>query len=423
MLADPALRTEPLDNLKYIPLSSDNAQSYVSLGANVRERFETVDSPLFGVGANNHANNYVIQRLEVHADIRPNQNWQIFIQLQDDHAFGKNPITPVDVDKLDFEQAFVTYTGPLAGGTIKVRVGRQEMAFDLQRFVSVRDGPNVRQAYDAIWVDWERQNWRYISFWSEPVQYHDMAPFDNRSNGHLQFGGFRVEDNAVGLGKLSAYYARYQLDNAVYLGATGNERRNVLDVRYVGAQSGYDWDLEAMGQDGSVGTANVLAWAIGTRSGYTFYGTQWTPRLGLQVDAASGDHHPGDGTVQTFNPLFPNGYYVTLAGFTGYVNFIHVKPSITVKPTPSVTLFGGIGLQWRESTGDAVYVQPNIPVPGTAGEGGNWTGVYGQFIVDWQITPNLASFIEADHFQIGSALRRAGGHDANYCGVQLAFGW
>ena len=31
------------------------------------------------------------------------------------------------------------------------------------------------------------------------------------------------------------------------------------------------------------------------------------------VDSASGDRHPGDGTLGTFNPLFPNGYYFTLA--------------------------------------------------------------------------------------------------------------
>jgi len=43
----------------------------------------------------------------------------------------------------------------------------------------------------------------------------------------------------------------------------------------------------------------------------------WAPRLGLQIDAASGDHKAGDNTLGTFNPLFPNGYYFTLAGYTG----------------------------------------------------------------------------------------------------------
>jgi len=56
------------------------------------------------------------------------------------------------------------------------------------------------------------------------------------------------------------------------------------------------------------------------------------PRIGIQVDAASGDKHAGDSTIGTFNPLFPNGYYFTLAGYTGYTNLIHIKPSVVVKP-------------------------------------------------------------------------------------------
>ena len=104
MLADPALRTEPLDNLKCIPLSSGDPNSYASLGLNLRERVESTRIAPFGIG-NHHTNRYLIQRLELHADIRPNANWQIFVQLQDDRAFGKDIITPGDENPLDVEQA------------------------------------------------------------------------------------------------------------------------------------------------------------------------------------------------------------------------------------------------------------------------------------------------------------------------------
>ena len=49
VLKDPALRTQPLDNLKYIPLSSANPFTYLSLGATLRERFEMNDASGFGV--------------------------------------------------------------------------------------------------------------------------------------------------------------------------------------------------------------------------------------------------------------------------------------------------------------------------------------------------------------------------------------
>ena len=112
-----------------------------------------------------------------------------------------------------------------------------------------------------------------------------------------------------------------------------------------------------------------------------------------------------------------------MAGFTGYVNLIHVKPSVTVKPTSSLALLAAAGLQWRETTADAVYVQPNIPVPGTAGSAGRWTGAYGQIRADYKFNGHLAGAIEAVHFEVGSAIRRAGGHDSDYVGVELDFGW
>jgi len=233
----------------------------------------------------------------------------------------------------------------------------------------------------------------------------------------------RVERQGVGPGDLAAYYSRFILDKTRFLDARGDERRHNFDIRYAGARSGFDWDLEAMGQVGDIGGKNIRAWAVGSRSGYTIADFTWTPRLGLQIDAASGDHKAGDDTLGTFNPLFPNGYYFTLAGYTGYVNLIHLKPSLTVKPIKNLTLMVAAAMQWRETTADAVYVQPNLPVPGTAGKAGRWSGVYMQARADWVVTPNLAAAVEAVRFQIGDVIRRAGGHDSTYVNVELKFAW
>jgi hypothetical protein len=421
-LADPSLRTEPLDELKYIPLMPDDPTSYVSFGANLRERFESEDVNSFGIGGT-QVDDYVIQRFEVFADIHPDEHWQIFTELQDDRAFGKTVITPVDEDPLDLEQAFVAYTNSLGGGDLKIRVGRQEMAFDLQRFVSARDGPNVRQAFDAIWLDWEKGRWRFITFWSHPVIDRHEHPFDDFSSSQYQFGGFRVELKDVGPGKLSTYYARLDQDNAHYLFANGDERRNICDIRYTGDIGGFDWDLEGMSQSGRVGQKNARGWALGSLAGYTFQGAPWQPRVGIQIDAASGNRRPDSSTLGTFNPLFPNGYYVNLSGGTGYTNFIHVKPSLTVHPTSRLALLAAIGLQWRESTSDAIYTQPNIPLPGTAGQPGAWSSAYGQVRADWALSEHWAGALEAVHYQVGDVIRQAGGHDSNYLGVELRFGW
>jgi len=420
VLADPCVPREPLDGLKYIPLGGD-PKSYLSLGANLRERLEANNAPLFGLGTG-HKDTYVIQRAQINADARIGAHLQFFAQLADARAFGKDTVTPVDRNPVDLEQGFVTWVGPLGSGIFKFRVGRQEMAFDLQRFISVRDGPNVRQAYDAVWADYEIGKWRFIGYLTQPVQNRNKEVFDDVSNRHLTFSGARFERKDVGPGHLSGYYSAFNRSNANYLDAAGGEHRNVFDLRYSGNAGRVDWDFETMYQSGYVGSKSISAWAVGSIVGYTL-AMPWSPRLALQFDGASGDKQPGDGSLGTFNPLFPNGYYFTLASYTGYVNILHVKPSITVKPKSNLTLLGAAGLQWRQTTADAVYQQPNIAVPGTAGHGSRWTGAYLQLRADWAVTAHLTGALEAVHFQVGDSIRNIGGRNSDYVGVEMKFGW
>ncbi|NPU67710.1 alginate export family protein [Bradyrhizobium sp. 83012] len=420
VLANPALRTQPFDPIKYIPLRAGVPQSYVSFGMTLRERFESLDAASFGIGGAK-PDQHVLQRLQIHADAHFDEHWQAFVQLEDARAFGKANITSVDQNPLDLRLAFLAYVNATEQGTFKARVGRQDFDFDLQRFVSSRDGPNVRQSFDALWGDWESGPWRFIGFVSQPVQYNLVRPFDDTSNGKFLFHTFRVERQVLGTNELSAYYSYYQRDNARFLDAAGLEQRHVLDLRFAGKLAGFDWDLEAMGQAGSVGAKQIRAWGAGARVGYTFADVAWQPRIGLQLDGASGDRHRGDDRIETFNPLFPNGYYFSLAGFTGYTNLIHLKPSLTVKPTAALSFMAAIGLQWRATTADAIYVQPNVAVAGTAGQGSLWSGAYAQLRADYRFNANLTGAIEAVHYDIGDTLRHAGGHDSDYIGVELKY--
>lgn len=422
VLADPRTPREPLDDLKYIPISPADPKTYLSLGLTLRERYENNDAVSFGVhGAPSQS--YLLSRLEAHADLRVAGRVQAFVQLQSDFAPGKKILTPVDENRLDLEQAFVAITQPLGPGELKLRLGRQEFGFDLQRFVGVRDGPNVRQAYDAAWADYETGPWRFIAFYSLPVQNRDDRAFDDYSSDHLTYGGVRAERRLTKTVSVAAYLSRFTEDNARFPSVSGDERRDILDVHLNGTLGGFDFDVEGMGQTGRIGTQSIRAWAFGSLAGYTFASAPLSPRLGLQVDASSGDRNPGDNRLQTFNPLFPNGYYLTLAGYTGYVNLVHVKPSITLHPSKTVKVMLAGAAQWRQTTGDAVYTQPDIPVPGTAGRGGRYTGSYGQLRVDWAATAHYAFAVEAVHFAVGKTLREAGAHDANYVGVEMRYAW
>ena len=422
VLADPAVPHEPLDGLKYLALSASDRQRYLSLGATLRERVEFNDAAAFGTGGTG-SDSYLLQRLQVHADLHLGMNLRLFTQLEDARAYSKAVVSSADQNRLDLRLAYAEYDTKTPAGRFKARLGRQDFAFDLQRFVSSRDGPNVRQSFDALWFDWETDDWRFIGLASRPVQYRDDHPFDDHSNRKLRFDMLRIERHVSGHNELSAYYAVYQRDAARKGDATGNERRAVLDVRFAGKRDDVDWDSEGMWQGGDVGASSVRAWGAGSRVGYTLGATTWQPRIGLQLDAASGDRRPNDGTVGTFNPLFPNGYYFTLAGYTGYANLIHVKPSLTFKPGPRWTVMTAAGYLWRETVADAVYVQPNAPVAATAGRGSRYTGRYQQVRVDCALDPHTTAAVEAVRYEVGATLARAGGHDSDYVGIELKFAW
>ena len=49
VLANPDVPKEPFDNLKYISLSDQDPRTYLSLGSDLRERFESNDATNFGV--------------------------------------------------------------------------------------------------------------------------------------------------------------------------------------------------------------------------------------------------------------------------------------------------------------------------------------------------------------------------------------
>jgi Alginate export len=422
VLANPGVAREPFDELKYIPLSSFDPRTYLSFGANTRERFESNNAPNFGTGPN-RSQNYVISRNEFHADLRVADQVQAFVQFQADYAPWKTMLTPVDRNRLDLEQAWVALTEPVGGGTLKLRAGRQQFGFDLQRFVAVRDGPNVRQSFDAAWADYENGPWRFITFYSLPVQVRDNTIFDDYSSVTAQtFGMARAEYKFSESLFIAGYYANFTQANARFANASGDERRDIFDVHLNGNANHFDFDLELMGQTGQIGIEPIKAWAVGSLAGYTFADVNLSPRLGIQLDAASGDGN-SKGSFGTFNPLFPNGYYFTLASYTGYTNLIHVKPSLTLSLSPSLKLMFAAAAQWRQNTADAIYTQPDIPVPNTSGRPGAYTGSYGQVRLDWMIDRATSFAIEAVHFAVGDTLRKTGAHDSNYVGVEIKRGW
>jgi len=285
------------------------------------------------------------------------------------------------------------------------------------------DGPNVRQAYDGATVAYTQGPWRFVALYTEPVQNQNLRAFDDYSSPHLSFGLLRIERKMTSSSSLSAYVGRFRQDDVRFPSASGNEHRNVVDIRFTGSSGGYDWDAEGMAQWGRIGTQAIHAWATGAIVGRTLEAVPLSPRVSLQFDAASGDKSSADNELNTFNPLFPSGHYFTTAGYTTYANLVHAKAAVSLTPTDNLYLSAGVGGEWRATIADAIYTIPDIPVPNTAGRGGRYVGAYGQLRADYALTSHIALALELVHFSAGPTIVSAGGHDTDYLGTELRYGW
>ena len=126
-LADPAKASDPWDQFKYIPIGEGPyGPSYVSLGGEVRERFEAYLNPNFGLHAP-PSNAYLLHRLLLDADVHVTDHLRAFFQLGEMERLGDRGVTSTtDIDHLDLMQAFVDLRppGPIGDAPV-VRVGRE----------------------------------------------------------------------------------------------------------------------------------------------------------------------------------------------------------------------------------------------------------------------------------------------------------
>lgn len=420
-LADPAKRTDFLDLIKYIPLGNA-PPTYLSFGGELRERYEGfLKNPLFGLNGL-HSDNYVLHRLLLSADLHVTESFRSFIQLGDHDVYGKRgTVTSTERSGFDIQQAFAEGNLLLADKEIlTMRVGRQEMLLGSQRLVGVREGPNIRQSFDEVRGIYSAGPYNLTAFVGRPVLIRPND-FDDISDHSQLFWGIYSVIPVSGNAHADLYFLKLDRDNAKFAQGTANERRSSVGMRLWDAKATLDYNFEFVYQFGSFGSGDIKAWTVASDTGYTVKDTPWTPRIGLKADVASGDKDRNNPNLNTFNALFPKGSYFTENALIGPANFIDLQPNITVKPGKDITLTTGVDILWRENTNDAIYRQPNIAIAGTAGNPSRYTGSQAFILGTWYFDSHASITATYVHFDVGNAIKAAGGGDNEYLGMWVTY--
>ncbi|HSI44091.1 MAG TPA: alginate export family protein [Methylotenera sp.] len=424
-LADPAQRNDFFDSYKYIPLSPDNPESYLSLGGEIRERYEHYQNQGFGIKYPGN-DQYGLQRIMLHADLHANERIRFFIQGISSLQFGGKQKLDVNQNPLDLQQAFVDYTfgEPTPNGEREtVRLGRFSMTYGSGRLIAARSGPNTQLKFDGAQFVYSKDgNKKLYAFATRPVK-EDRYDFDE-ANQAQSFSGIYASWplNQAANTTLDAYFLDYRNDEAAYVGAKGSEDRQTYGVRWSGKNGHWDYDWEAVAQLGEVGNKDIRAWTLATDTGYTFKETKWQSRVGLKADVASGDSNKNDGKLETFNPLFFKANYFNDAAFFRPANLADVHLTLQLQPRDDITVTIGTDSIWRHKEQDALYgVAGNVLLPAT--HPSKYVGTTAEAALQWKVDRHLIATASYVHMFTSSQVDDAGGKDIDYLATWISFIW
>ena len=410
--ADRACDRDRFDRLRYLPLGDSLGDAVLSVGGELRGRYELYTEEDFG-GAPADGDGtwrgraYLLLGLEREGLGRAVVSLRAAGQADTDQASA----APIDGGGLDLQEGFLEI-GEAAG--LALRLGRQEISFPLRppsRLLSARDGPNVRRSWDAGRLIWNGGGWRTDAFYARAVEIEDGS-FDDVSDGDIEFWGVHAAQAGPGF---DLYYYGLADEAPPFQGIgdpAASERRHTFGLRYTVAPeaAGLDVDAEAAWQTGSVGDQDV-------RAGFAAMDAGWTTdtalgwRLGGQLFASTGDDDPGDDRVGTFNELFPSGAYLNGAALLRGQNILSAAARIDLSPCAGCQLSGFYTHYWRTERADGLYAQSGrLQRAGTPQDGraiGGYLGLRGRYPIDHR---NGVVF-QAGRFFPGAFLEDTGGSD------------
>lgn len=434
-LKDPSLRADPFDPIKYIPLTTDPAW-YASLGGQIRDRYEYFNHNLFGAGPQDQ-DGYNLLRVMANADVHLGPNLRVFVQGISATEQGRNGgPRAFDVDEFDLHQGFVDLKIPFDDrDSFVFRAGRQDLSFGAQRLVGALDWANIPRSFDGFRGTFATADNRLDVFYARPVL-ADKYDLDSDVPGTSLSG---IYDTWKLPGALAKAHTQLEL-YGLYVNrakitfppeGTSGENRYTLGGRLSGNPKPFDFDIEPDYQFGRFNGGNISAYSLASVVGYTFDDLACTPRPFVGFDIASGDRHPHDGNLGTFDQLFASGHmYFGYIDAIGRQNIIDLHPGIDFtlltnrQYVQKLTTTVEYHQFWRQSDSDAVYNASGGVLRASGSSSASSVGSELDLLANWQVNRHLLVCAGYSHFFAGEFIDQTGAHqdiDFVYCGLTYTF--
>jgi hypothetical protein len=353
---------------------------------------------------------YLLSRFQLNMDLR--FSWfRVFAQTEDARVLGNDAIPAAFPyqDTFDLRQAFVEL-GNLEKGHFAVRAGRQELNFGDQRILGSANWLNIPRSFDAVRAAVNYGNLRVDAF-SAAVVNPVEGTFDHSKAGNNLHGLYGTIAHVLPGASLEPYFL-WHLGSGLKTeeGLAARRSTKTVAIRIARKpQDKVDYEAHLLRQFGSIGSDSVSAYAMNFDLGYTWSKSRLQPRIYADYAYASGDKNPLDGTINTFDQIYPSnhGLYGAVDLF-GWQNLQDLKFGLALKATKKLTLSTAFHNLNLTNSRDALYNGVgNAVVRNTAGTDGRHIGAEWEGAGTFPFTKYLTSGIGYSHLFPGDFVKKA----------------
>lgn len=348
-------RDADVSEAKFSPLSEINhfLPDWICFTAGYRARLEGYDGGNFQAG---NSDSYLLTRFRFGVLIKPSTWFKVYAELQDATAFWKDePLAPPYQSTWDLRRLYIDL-GDVEQDRLSFRVGRQDLNFGDGRLVGTSYWRNASKGFDAAEVNLNWDWMRISTFAASPVIVLDNG-LSHHQEGNNLYGAYATLKHLIPNSAVEPYLF-WRVSPAIRTeeGTLSHLDEKTFGARWSGAESGWDYDTEAAGQIGNIGTDRIRAWAGTGIIGYSLQRLRLRPRLFAEYSFASGDQNARDGTHGTFDQLYPNIHdHHGLADQVAWQNLKEVRTGVRVSLRRNWTLAGTYNNWWLASATDAFY--------------------------------------------------------------------
>lgn len=312
-------------------------------------------------------NDFLLSRLRLYTNWKANDWFRVYAEGITADVLSNESYNPRPIDRNSGDFLNLFFDLGVTESTT-VRVGRQELLYGAQRFVSPLDWANTRRTFEGIKVMHKSDDWAIDGFFTN---YVPVSPDDfDEADYNQKFYGVYATYTGAKSASYDLFYIGYDNDNAyaavppVTSPAAGSADFSVhtFGGRIFGGSG--DWLYEMVG---ALQTGRQSGLGLDHRAGMCTCGVgrklpgSWTPTMWMYYDYASGNDSTTDGTFNRFNQLFPLAHkYLGFIDAAARSNISSPNCLLTMKPSSKLSL-----LAWYYYLGaaDESDVIPGVAVP------------------------------------------------------------